>query len=96
MQPINAKNTNDLISYDARPFIGARSVLKKGRKTFFDVRVRNTFTNSQSHLSPTKFLERHEKEKRQYNNHVMNIEHETFTLLVLFISGCVGEWVLYV
>ena len=54
--------------------------------------VTNTNANSQNHLSPTKILERHDKEKkRQYNSCFINIEHGTITPLVFSVSGSIGK-----
>ena len=92
MQPLNGENTNHLINDDGKPDIRARNVWINGQNAFFNIRITNTNANSQSHQSPTKILEIHEKEKkRQYKNRVMNIEHGTFTLLVFSISGHVGK-----
>ena len=55
MQPINGENINGLISDYKRPDTRARRVW---RNVFFDIRVTNTCTNSQIHLSPKKVLER--------------------------------------
>ena len=70
----------------------ARSFWRNGQKLCFDIRVINTTANSQNHLSPTKIVKRHLKEKkRQYNNRVMSIEHCTSIPLVFSVSGSVGK-----
>ena len=65
---------------NAKPDIRARGVWRNGQNAYFDVRITNTNSPSQKHLTSEKILEKHEKEKkRQYNDRVMNIEHGTFT-----------------
>ena len=74
LQPINGESINGLNGDDARKDVRVQSVWQNGQNAFFDIRITNTSANSQNHLSPTKILERHEKEKkRQYNNSVLNI-----------------------
>ena len=62
------------------------------RKLFFYIRVSNTNSYSQIHLSPNKSLRKHELEKkpRYYNQRIMNIEQGTFTPLVFSIDGGEG------
>ena len=48
------------------------------------MRITNKNSESQRHLTSEKVFIRHEKEKkRQYNSRIMNVEHDTFTPLVL-------------
>ena len=96
MQPIHGKNINGLKGDDTRPDIRAGSLNRQidetdwrnRQNTFIEIRVTNTNAISQNHLSPTKVLDRHEKEKQHLqNNRVMNIEHDTFTPLVFLFVG---------
>ena len=55
---------------------------------FFDVRVTNAHSLSQTHLATEIVLKKHEKvEKRNYNRRVMNIEQGTFNTLLFFLPG---------
>ena len=77
---------------NAKPDIRARGVWRNGQNAYFDVRITNTNSPSQKHLSFEKILEKHEKEKkRQYNDRVMNIEHGTFTPLVFSVNGVMSK-----
>ena len=61
---------------------------RAGQNAFFDVRVTNTHSPSQIHLTTESVLKRHEHEKkRNYNRRIMNIEHGTFTPLFFSVSG---------
>ena len=63
-----------------------------GQNAFFDVRVTNTQSPSQIHLTTESVLKKHEQEKkRNYNRRVMEIEHGTFTPLVFSVSGGMGK-----
>ena len=61
-------------------------------KAFLDVRVFNPCTQS-NHRSPlTSVYRRHEQEKkRQYEQRVREVEHTTFTPLVLSATGGMGR-----
>ena len=85
-------NNMEMISGNAsRPNIRARGVWRAGQNTFFDVRVTNTHSPSQIHLT-TECLKQHEQEKKQnYNRRIMNIEHGTFTPLFFSLSGGMGK-----
>lgn len=65
----------------------------KTRFLIFASGVTNTNAISQNYLSQIIILKWHEKEKQkhQYNNRVINIEHGTFTSLVFSLSGSVGK-----
>ena len=61
-------------------------------RTLSDVRVTNTHSSSQIHLTTESVLKKQEQEKRRnYNRRIMNIEHGTFTPLVLSVSGGMGK-----
>lgn len=66
LQAINGENINGLNGDNARPGLRARSVWQNEQNAFFDITNTNTRANSH-HLSPTKILERHEKEKENTN-----------------------------
>ena len=88
LQPINGENVAGLTGDEANPDVRARDVWRPGQNAFFDIRVTNTNSDSQMHLSPDKILRKHEMEKkRNYNQRIMNIEHGTFTPLVVSIKG---------
>ena len=91
LQPINGENVAGLTGDEAKPDVRARGVWRPGQNAFFDIRVTNTNSDSQMHLSPDKILRKHEMEKkRNYNQRIMNIEHGTFTPLVFSINGGEG------
>ena len=61
---------------------------RAGKNAFFDVRVTNTHSLSQIHLTIEGVLKKREQEKkRNYNRRIMEIEHGTFTPLVFSVSG---------
>ena len=55
LQLINGQSINSLIGDDASA--------KMEKNVFFDIRVTNSYANSQNHLLSTKTPERHEKER---------------------------------
>ena len=58
------------------------------RSTFFDVRVFNSHASSNSKSTTKACYMRHEREKRrEYERRVLEVEHGTFTPLVLSTSG---------
>ena len=58
------------------------------RRAFFDVRVFNSFAPSNSSSSTNSTYRRHEREKRRaYEQRILQVEHGTFTPLVLSSSG---------
>ena len=62
------------------------------QKTYFDVRVFNPYapSNQQSQLSTT--YRRHENEKRRaYDQRVREVEHSSFTPLVMSLTGGLGR-----
>ena len=68
--------------------VRARGFWREGQKAFFDVRITNTNSESQRHLTSGKILTKHERDKKsQYNNKIMNVEHSTFTPLVFSVNG---------
>ena len=63
-------------------------------KAFIDVRVFNPFAQS-NHLSPLIFVHRrHEQVKRRhYEQRVREVEHTSFTPLVMSVTIIIEEWV---
>ena len=52
------------------------------------MRITNTNSESQRHLTSEKIFTKHEREKkRQYNNRIMKVEHGTFTPLIFSVNG---------
>ena len=88
LQPITDEIIEGLSGNASRPDIRARGVWRAGQNAFFDVRVRNTHSPSQIHLTTESVLKKHEQEKkRNYNRCIMDIENCTFTPLVFSVSG---------
>ena len=79
-------------SEDARLDLRAKGFWRRGQNAFFDVRITNLDNNSQREKAIEATLKTHENEKkRQYNKRVMEIEHGTFTPIVLSIKGVMGK-----
>ena len=92
LQAMDGEGINGLTGDNTKPYIRARGVWRNGQNAYFDVRITNTNSPSQKHLTSEKILEKHEKEKkRQYNDRVMNIEHGTFTPLVFSVNGVMSK-----
>ena len=61
-------------------------------KRFFDIRVTNADAASQKERTVKSILKKHELEKkRSYNTRIMEIDHGTFTPLVLTTKGVMGH-----
>ena len=68
--------------------ISARGFWVTGQTAFFDVRVFNPIAKRYVNQDPSKAYDTNEKEKkRSYNERVMQVEHGSFTPLVLSASG---------
>ena len=79
-------------SNEARLDVRAKGFWREGQNAFFDVRVTNADNNSQREKSIKSILKSHEQEKkRNYNTRVMEIEHGTFTPIVLTAKGVTGH-----
>ena len=77
---------------DARLDVRARGFWREGQNAFFDIRTTNADCASQKHKSIASVVKEHEQEKkRQYNARVMEVEHGTFTPIVLTVKGVVGQ-----
>ena len=88
LQPLEGEIINGLTGVNAKPDVRARGFWREGQNAFFDVRITNTNSESQRHLTSEKIFTKHEREKkRQYNNRIMNVEHSTFTPLVFSVNG---------
>ena len=92
LQPITDEIIEGLSGNASRPDIRARGVWRAGQNAFFDVRVTNAYSPSQVHLTTGGVLKKHGQEKkRNYNRRIMNIEHGTFTPLLVSVSGGMGK-----
>ena len=88
LQPLEGEIINSLTSVNARPDVRARGFWREGRNAFFDVRITNTNSESQRHLTSENIFTKHEKEKkRQYNNRIMKFEQGSSTPLVFSVNG---------
>ena len=92
LQPVTGEIIEGLSGNASRPDIRARGVWRASQNAFFDVRVTNTHSPSQIHLTTESVLKKHEQEKkRNYNRRIMDTDHVTFTLLVFSVSGGMGK-----
>ena len=63
----------------------------RSEKTYFDVRIFNPYAPSNKNMAPSACYKKHEREKkRAYEQHVREIEHSSFTPLVLAATGGFG------
>ena len=83
--PLRSTNTEE----GARLDIKAQKFWDKSKKsTFFDVRIFNSHAPANCTSSTDACYRRHEREKRRaYEQRVLEVEHGTFTPLVLSTSG---------
>ena len=63
-QPLDAESIIGLTGDESKPDMRARVIWRPGQNAFFDIRVTNTNSDSQVHLSPEKVLHKHEQEKK--------------------------------
>ena len=76
LQPLQGEIINGLAGVNAKPDVRARGFWREGQNAFFNVRITNTNSESQRHLTSEKIFTKHESEKkRQYNNSIINVEH---------------------
>ena len=88
LQPLEGKIINGRTGVNAKPDVRARGFWREGQNDFLNVRITNTSSESQRHLTSENIFTKHEREKkRQYNNRIMNVEHGTFTPLVFSVNG---------
>ena len=77
---------------EARLDIRARGFWRDGQNAYFDVRVTNPDSNSQTNSTVEAVLRKHELEKkRMYNRRVMEVKHGSFTPLVFTTSGVMSH-----
>ena len=80
------------ITDQARADIAARVFLISGQQTLFDIRVFNPMARRYGSQELTKACEINEREKkRQYNARILEIEHGSFTPLLMTALGGVGR-----
>ena len=92
LQPVKGEVIEGLPGNASRPDIRAGGVWRAGQNGFFDVRVANTHSSSQIHLTTEIVLMKHEQEnKRNFSRRIMNIEQRTFTPSVFSVSGGMGK-----
>ena len=60
-------------------------------RTFFDVRVFNPHATSNRNTTPSTCYRKHEKcKKRSYEQRILEVEHSSFTPLVMSLTGGLG------
>ena len=92
LQPLEGEIINGLTSVNVKHDARARGFWREGQNAFFDVKIINTNSESQRHLTSEKIFTKHEREKkRQYNNSIMNVEHGTSTPLVFSVNGGIAK-----
>ena len=65
---------------------------RRGQNAFFDVRVTNADNISQQNTHLDSVVKKHETEKKKkYNRRVMEVEHGSFTPLVITTSGVMSH-----
>ena len=64
LQPLDGENVIGLTGDESKPDVRARGIWRPGQNAFFDIRVTNTNSDSQVHLSPDKALHKHEQEQK--------------------------------
>ena len=88
MQTLEGEIINGLTGVNAKPDVRARGFWREGQNDFLNVRITNTSSESQRHLTSENIFTKHEREKkRQYNNRIMNVEYGTFTPSALSMNG---------
>ena len=77
---------------EARSDVCARGFWTTGQMAFFDIRVFNPIAKRYSNKEIAKTYEINEKEKKkQYNERILQVEHGTFTPLVMSATGGMGR-----
>ena len=80
------------VSDEARCDVSARGFWTAGQVAFLDIRVFNPTANRYANQSPAKSYEVNEKEKkRSYNERILQVEHGSFTPIVLSATGGMGR-----
>ena len=65
MQPLKGEIINGLTGVNAKPDVRARGFWREGQNAFFDVRITNTNSESQRHLTSEKFFAKQKDKKRE-------------------------------
>ena len=93
---LNLRSAN--IDDEARLDIRARSFWMRGEQAFFDVRIFNPFASTHLNQSLTSsFISNEKEKKRKYNQRVIDIEHGSFTPLVMSAyGGCSRETEIFI
>ena len=65
MQPLKEEIINGLTGVNAKPDVRARGFWREGQNAFFDVRITNTNSESQRHLTSEKIFAKQKDKKRQ-------------------------------
>ena len=65
MQPLKGEIINGLTGVNAKPDVRARGFWREGQNAFFDVRITNTNSESQRHLTSEKIFAKQKDKKRQ-------------------------------
>ena len=97
VEPVLQEVTGETLNHgankapDARLDIHARGFWERQRSAFFDVRVCHPNADSYRDLTPKQIYKKHENDKRQYAQRVMEIEQGTFTTLVFMTTGGMAD-----
>ena len=95
LQPLSDEKFSEKTSNklgQARVDISARGFWLTGQVAFFDVRVFNPTAKRYVNQELRKSYEVNEKEKkRQYNERILQVEHGTFTPLVMSTTSGMGH-----
>ena len=94
LQPLSGEilNNGANCENDARLDVAARGFWQRCEMAFFDIRVFNPFAKSHLKTSLVSVFRSNEaSKKRQYNNRVIQIEHGTFTPVVMSSFGGFGK-----
>ena len=60
-------------------------------KNYLDVRILNPHASSNRNQGLAAIFTKHKREKRNYEQRIREVEYSTFTLLVLTVSGRMGN-----
>ena len=89
-ESLNERTAN--ITDEEHVDIGTRGFWISGQQVFFDIRVFNPITQRYGSQELTKAYEINEREKkRQYNERILEVEHASFTPLVMTTLGGIGR-----
>ena len=95
LQPLSGEYLEERManeSNEARVDVSARGFWISGQMAFFDVRVFNPSAKRYENQETAKTYDTNEKEKKkQYNDRIMQVEHGTFTPLVMSATGGMGR-----